>query len=382
MISISRPGRISRKILTIAAAVFAAALMIAVPVLSAVDTDADFTKDEAGYSIKLDNPSDEQMAKVGLNKFYTITSALWEDADIFNDAVVEVTKQKADTYSYTIAEGQKVLSDEKLDQLAYKLDAGGFEMVLTAKANGLVFNEDALFMSAKLKAAVKALNEYFGEVKTGDTISIVGDVKDEYAMVSSSEYLLLDDGKCVYSKVVTSGYYVQNIGLEIEHGRDHFVQKKVRYDSDFKGVTAGEANIKYDESPVKVGTTYTVTYSTSMTYSGDTYFTIDGNKYSLVPEPHQEPEEKGTVTELKEQSSVGISSDLKPKIDSLPASEDGMTIEKTYSSAESVVDGVMMDAVGKDILKIILIVVAAAVITLLVIIVLVVILVKRKKKRQ
>lgn len=69
MISISRPGRISRKIPTIAAAVFAVALMIAVPVLSAVDTDADFTKDEAGYSIKLDNPSDEQMANVGLNKF-------------------------------------------------------------------------------------------------------------------------------------------------------------------------------------------------------------------------------------------------------------------------------------------------------------------------
>lgn len=308
---------------------------------------------------------------------------MWGNTDIFNDSVVEVTKQKADTYSYTTAEGQKILPDEKLDQLAYKLDAGGFEMVLTAKANGLVFNEDAPFITAKLKAAVKALNDYFGEVKTGDTISIVGDVKDEYAMVSSSEYLLLDDGKCVYSKDVTSGYYVQNIGLEIEHGRDHFVQKKVRYDSDFKGVSAGEANIKYDESPVKVGTTYTVTYSTSMTYSGDTYFTIGDNKYSLVSEPHQEPEGKGTVTELKEQSSVGISSYLKPKIDSLPASEDGMTIEKTYSSAESVVDGVMMDAVGNDVLKIILIVIGVIVgIAVIIALIIVVLIVKKSKKKQ
>ena len=73
----------------------------------------------------------------------------------------------------------------------------------------------------------------------------------------------------------------------------------------------------------------------------------------------------------------------KAKIDALPASTDTVKVDKTYDSAESAFDDVMMDAVGKDVLKLLLIIggVILGVIVLIIILV-IVLLHMRKKKRQ
>ena len=56
-----RTGRKARKILTIMAAVFAVAMMLAVPLVVAVDSEADFTKDEKGFCVTYTNPTDTQV---------------------------------------------------------------------------------------------------------------------------------------------------------------------------------------------------------------------------------------------------------------------------------------------------------------------------------
>lgn len=53
---------ISRKGATVLFAVAAVAMMLAVPFLSVIDSDAEaIKKDEAGYSIKMDNPTDDEL---------------------------------------------------------------------------------------------------------------------------------------------------------------------------------------------------------------------------------------------------------------------------------------------------------------------------------
>ena len=63
------------KIMTVMAAVFAVAMMLAVPVFAAVDTDADFTGDEAGFTIIYDNPTPAQLP-FGTNKALQLYSIL------------------------------------------------------------------------------------------------------------------------------------------------------------------------------------------------------------------------------------------------------------------------------------------------------------------
>lgn len=49
-------GKNSRRIMVIAAAALAVAMMLAVPIFVAADSDADFTNDEAGYCIDATDP--------------------------------------------------------------------------------------------------------------------------------------------------------------------------------------------------------------------------------------------------------------------------------------------------------------------------------------
>ena len=58
-----RTGRKARKILTIMAAVLAVAMMLATPLIVAVDTDAaEIGNDEAGFRIVATDPTDEDLA--------------------------------------------------------------------------------------------------------------------------------------------------------------------------------------------------------------------------------------------------------------------------------------------------------------------------------
>lgn len=383
MSSIKRQGKNSRKILAVAAALFAVALMIAVPVFAAVDTDAALKEDEAGYRIDLTNPTDAQLTKVHINKFDSIRDALWE-RNIFNDTVLTEETQKADSFNYTGATGIKITSDETTIQLATIVEAKGYEAKYNVTANDYAFI-GSVKDSEKMKAAITELNLYFGKVQIGDVIKVTGDIKSEFATVSTTSYTLQDDGTCVAKKAAGATYALNSTSVKIEVIRDNSVVKSVEYISDLKGNANLEENFEYDESPVKIGTTFTVKPSASYTSSGDSYFKIGDKDYSVTEKEETPSEHKGTVTseELLQQSSITTAS-YKAIIDLLPSeSEEGMKIEKTYSAAESAANGVILDVV-KDELKLILIIVGVVIgiIVLVVILIIVLIVLKKKKKNQ
>ena len=147
-----------------------------------------------------------------------------------------------------------------------------------------------------------------------------------------------------------------------------------------KGFRAGSGN-----DNVVVGTHYTTKVENTESFSGDEYYVVDGKEYSLITEGTDLPSE-GTVTagDIFNQSDIKVDPDFAIIIAALPASEDGMKIEKTYAAAESAFDNVVMDAVGDDLLKLILIIVGVVigVLVLIVVVIVVIILLKKKKKNQ
>ena len=195
---------------------------------------------------------------------------------------------------------------------------------------------------------------------------------------------MLDGNKCIRTGETMTSYGVEDTSLTatLKHAD---TEKKVSYTSDIKGTSSSEDKYEFASDPIVVGTKYTVKNTVSTSIKGDAYYTVDGKDYSMYSDPTPVPEKQRTVTEydIDDQSSVNIPSSYKAKIDALPASTDTVKVDKTYDSAESAFDDVMMDAVGKDVLKLLLIIggVILGVIVLIIILV-IVLLHMRKKKRQ
>ena len=325
---------------------FAVALMIAVPVMTAAGTDAAIDKAEAGYCIDLTDPTDEQLDDVKVSKNKTLLNTLWGQDGIFDDDVVSTTLIILESYIYSQAAGEKISSDETEKIMSSAVTGNGFKMTYNVKADGKLALTN--FPSTKLNAACKAINDYFGPVQTGDRIEIAGNLKEEYAAVEVTEYLLQDDGTCVPVKVRESGYTLAGSDVTIKLIRGDAEFKSVRYVSDIKGTITQEATVTYNESPVKVGTEYTKSYKTTTSYGGDMCFKINGADYSIADYEESKPTEHGTVTHVDAQSEIVISSSLKEYIDDLPGSEEGMKVEKGYGAAQSAVDGVISDVSGKN----------------------------------
>ena len=138
------------------------------------------------------------------------------------------------------------------------------------------------------------------------------------------------------------------------------------------------------QGDIQVGSKYTVKNILSDSHTGDEYFTVDGKDYNLDHDTSPTPDYERTVTagDIVPQSSVVIEQSLKDKIAALPSSSDNMTVDKTYSAAESAFDDVVEDAIGDSLMKLLLIIGGAILgfIVLVVVIVIVVVVIVRKKK--
>ena len=377
MSAISKAGRTSRMVMV--AAVFAVALMIAVPVISAVGTDAAFTKDEAGYYISLTDPTDEQLSKVNINKDTTLLNALW-GSNFFDDAVVGEPTIAVQSYSYSKALGQRISSDEVEMITSEDVTGKGFSMTFTAIDDGDLVLLDS--PSQKMIAACKAINDYVGEVKKDDKITVTGNLKEESATVDVSEYLLQDDGTCVPSKIRHSSYVKADTDVTISVSRGDALLKSFRFVSDIKGTATEEATIEYSEMPVKIGTGFTKTYKTTTSYGGDICFKVNGTDYSVLNPDDSKSTQHGTVTHLYSQSEMFISAFMKESINGLPDSEEGMKVDKTYSAAESAVDNVVTDVSGRDSPNMAVITGAVVIVILILLVAIAAVIVVRKKKNQ
>ncbi len=379
-------GRSSRRIMVIAAAALAVAMMLAVPIFVAADSDADFTADEAGYRIDTTDPTDDDLASVGLtSRAAAILGAISSNMDLFDQDTLGTPVVTADSLKVTSAEGDKIESEKSKGFYVEEVSAENVKITFTVAAAGTLMDPDTSSLDEKELAAYNAIKEYLGNaLSPGDTFTITGKINESEALSGESSYKMLDGSKCIRSGSTMSVYAVQNTSLTLTLKQGE-VEKSITFNSDIKGTSTGESKYEFQGDVIQVGTKYTVKNSVSFSIKGDSYYTVGDKDYSLYTEPKAEPDEEMTVEsyDIDEQSSVTVSTYLKTKIAGLPASTDKVKVDKTYSGAESAFDDVMMDAVGKDLLKLLLIIggVILGVIVLIIILV-IVLLHMRKKKRQ
>ena len=379
-------GRSSRRIMVVAAAALAVAMMLAVPIFVAADSDADFTKDEAGYRIEATNPTDADLMSVGLGNRTSLILDAISGMNLFNDSILGVPTVTSDSFKVLNASGYKIESDKGKSLYASEVSAENVKITFTAVASGELMMSDTSDLSEKQKAAYDALKAYLGnEISAGDTITLTGTVKMREAFEIDVPYKMLDGNKCIRTGETMTSYGVEDTSLTatLKHAD---TEKKVSYTSDIKGTSSSEDKYEFASDPIVVGTKYTVKNTVSTSIKGDAYYTVDGKDYSMYSDPTPVPEKQRTVTEydIDDQSSVNIPSSYKAKIDALPASTDTVKVDKTYDSAESAFDDVMMDAVGKDVLKLLLIIggVILGVIVLIIILVIVLLHMRTKKRQQ
>ena len=375
----------SRKIMTIMLAAFAVALMIAVPLFAAVDTDADFTEESAGYSIDMVNPTDAQLDKVNVKKYSAIQFVLMNEMEIFDTAFWgEPTTMTMDSYAYQHSEGGKVTTNQNQDIVATVVKAENVKIEFTiAAACDLFVPEDE--MSAPQKEAAKAIETYLGgkTLAVGDKITLTGKINEEFAADDCSEYKMLADNKCIRSKETVTWYVLDDLDLTITFTKGSDA-KDIGLVSTVKGMIVDEDRFEYASEDIQIGTAYSIKNEVSSLLSGKTYYKVDGKECSLILAPEQDPTIETTVTSLdiKAQSSIVVPNYIKNRAAGLPDSEEGMTIGKEYSNAQSMFDNVTMDAVGKDILDALLLIIGIVIAVIVIIIILVIVLIVLKKKKK
>jgi len=376
-----RTGRKVRKIMTVASAVFAVAMMLAVPFVVTVDTDADFTKDEQGYCVTFTNPTEAQMP--ASEKAELVWSSLIKELRIFNTEIFNDITVSDDPIKIKNAKGMKIESDSMTEISDFEVSADKITITIRAMADGTLISPYVDMMSQVFKDAAEAVKGVMGdEVSAGETLKVTGSMNVREAQQDKMTYILLDGDKCVVSKSESSVYYVKDMDLTVSFKHGSGEEKTIKLSSDFKGMYGIDQKREYETTPIEVGTKYTTKNSVStLNLRGDTYFTADGKNYTTVNTPESLPEGHGTVSKLIDQAKINTD-EVKEEIAALPAAADNLSVDKTYGGAQSAFDNVVMDAVGKDILKIALIIGAVVLGIIVLIVILVVVLIVKKKKRQ
>ena len=386
----TRTGRLSRKIMTIAAAVFAVALMIAVPVLGAVDTDAaEIKEDKAGFKIVATDPTDEDLAAYsayGLHsKMYYMEDSCSVFMSIF-DLGFLVPTIDAKGYEIVSSTGVKIKSDSFKEIDDEEFSAKEIEMVYTFNAAGDLIVP--FILNSEYEKAADAIKGYFGnEVKDGDSLKITGTVKTKLATETKLDFAAVDDDHSVIKGGSAGGYFVNDIDVTIEFIKNGSSAGKIYYRADDKYSVERELIYDYgkvDYKDITDATPLTIKsdVATFNFESGSTRYTVDGTDYKIG--------HTSTYSPIETHADVRANSDWNldvyhTSLDTMPVSTaDGkVTADKSYDAAEAAFDGVVADVVVDDILKVILIGVGIFIgIIVLIVILIVVILVLKKKKRQ
>ena len=375
-------GRTSRKIMTIMAAIFAVAMMLAVPLVVAVDSDADLTGAEAGFSATIKNPETDQMPlDVKANKILAI---LMHELSIFNVTIFTDVTATEDPMTVTSSWGEKVTSNTKTSIMVDEVSTNRILITIKATDDGTLINPLLEYMPAEYKAAANAIKELFGdEVSNGDVVWISGSLNVRLAEQDETTYKLLEGNKCVPSKEVSSMYAVKNFDLTVafKHGSEDL--KSVKLFANYKGMAGNEDIYEYASDNVTVGTSYKAKNTVSFINTGEMYYSVGEKNYTMVYEPTSSGETPHTVSEqwIDNQADINVS-DVEAAIAALPAATDNITVDKTYSAAQSAFDGVVMDAVGNDLLNLILIIVGVVIGVIVLIVILIIVLVVLKKKKK
>ena len=384
----------SRRIMIVMAVVFAVALMVAVPVFTVVDTDAEVSDDSAGYSISMTNPNDDDFASYvtyvgGKGKIQNIEDASDIFLRIFNlgGLVPTFTSQ---SYSLTYAEGAKYTSEQSSEITDVEVSADGIVMEYTFAADGDLIDPDAS-LNSEYVPAINAIKVLFGDtVGNGDVLKITGKVNTKNASQEELNFVAVNGTHSIYKDGDAQFYYVADIDVTIEFIHSGASVGRIHYRADDRYLA--DSAVKYDYNGVAYSdltplTPCKVLYSTaSFDYeAGSARYTVGDTEYRVG--------HTSTAVEIDTYADVRANTDwnlndFRTTINGIPApSADGnVKVDKTYDGAEDAFASTVLDVVGDDLLKIILIAVGvfigAVVLIIVLVIVLVVVLSKKKKKGQ
>jgi len=382
----SRTGVRSRKSWTVLAAALIVAMMLAVPAMASFDSDAELNETEAGFSIKMVNPTESEISDFSYeSKASDVLRSAGLITDIFRDNNYSDPTVTADSYTKKWAEGLKLRSDYLESTYTQYTEAGGVTITYTATSAGdLVKN----YVSDDYEDAAAAIKAYFGnEVAIGDVLKFTGKTMTEISYKSKGEFAKVSDGVRVYKSTSETEYIICDIDLTVSftHGGQ---TKTIEGKANFKYMLERSLECNYHGtaySDLTGSSPCTIEYGPDK-YSlmkGDITFKVDGKDYSfdhrMTPRSNYDTTANLLTDEMLNSSLTG----MKAQAAAIPAGTDNVTVGREYSDAEAMYDDVMLEVAGKDILKIVLIVIGVILAIILVIVLIVIILlVRRSKKRR
>jgi len=375
-----------RKSLMIAAAIVASLMLIS-PTLVAADTDASFTKDEAAFIVKADNPTNSEFETYNIDKGLEISNASKMFTEIFNLFILGSPVIKTGSFSAVMSNGRTVESKATTGLGTTEIFTKDLRAVYTATSDGDLISPIIETSSVYYQQAAMVVENYLGEkLYEGDKLIITGKVNQRLAFNSTYSYASVDSTHSVREKTVIIQYYVQDMDVNIELSRaGETDSKSIRFVSDIEVMVTTEGDYDYKGvkySDLTPSSPCTIVYnSSSFSFeSGSAKYIIDGRElpvkllgqYSFTQETTADiwPDDQVDIKEFKEY------------VNGLPASSGNVTVSKSYHDVESEFGDVMADVVEKEIINILqsFIVPLIAVLIILVVIVTVVVVVLIKKR--
>ena len=338
----------------ILAAAFVAAIMCMTPLFVIEDADASLIEDMAGYSIRMDNPTDAELTQFEVNKNNEIMTPLIVLMPFFNTAIIgEGQNISAGSFVYEDGRGYKYSGDEATEITANKIVADGISVTFPYTGAGPVAKAASPGISDDQKAAVEALNAYFGSAAIGDKLVITGDVRLEMTYVTVEEYGEINENMFIETKCTETAYMVEKYDLKIEVVKaGEETGKSVKFVCDVRGSDIDTDDFVYDAEikDITLLTTGKKTTTNEKDLSGSASFAVDGKDYDLsVDDDPDEPVTTDIVAEyyMEERTSLVIGPSFKNAIANIPASTDNVSVGKEYSDAQSLSDSIKDDAMGK-----------------------------------
>ena len=375
-------GLRSRKIMTIMLAAFAVALMIAVPLFAAVDTDATITANKKGYLVKMENPTAAQLSDFGeMEKDDIFYYSVEECFDIFNEGVFYSPSVSDVPYNFAEGWGEEVTSDSKTSLNLAELSAETVTMTTEAYAAGKLISPYVADAPADVKAAANAIAAFIGEnVGIGDKVTVTGTVKQKEVLEVRESYTLLDGNKCVIKSSTHTTYLVNDIKLTITFKSGSNAEKSIEFVDNIKGLIASDWTYEYAADPITAGTAFTKKNTVTNVYSGGVCFKVDGKDYNISVDAKKQADEPGTAL-LIDQSTITIAPELVNRKANFPSAVPAnISLDLTYDGINTECSNVVMEAVGDDILKVLLVAGGVILAIIILVIILIIILIVRRKK--
>ena len=374
-----------RSITAVTFAIFAVAMMLAAPVLTSIDSDADFKGDKAGYSITMINPTDEEIEKYDTgSKAVNIAEAAYTFMYLFNTSIFNTPEATSGSYKYVEANGENIEARTTNDFYVYEVSADSVRMTYTAAKAGSLIDDNAIENEYSEKVA-EALKEYLGnEVGVGDKLTLTGKVSAQIAYNEEMDYASVDSSHSVRTKGLETIYHVYSIDATIgfvKAGSGAGSTVSFKSDLRFMGyydLTYDYYGVKY--SDLKEGSPCKLTFGDQHTsfLRGNSTYTIGEKDYPIYVITTDGYTEE-TETDIEKDSEVNLNL-INEYIETIPDSSGNVTVGKTYKDAEAPYDNVLMQVVVEEVLDVFLIL--AIVVGVVFVLILIFIVIHIRKKSQ